>query len=303
MYMPGIETFLAVIRLQSLSRAGKELNLAQTTISQRLKVLETEMGITLIERGKGIKKIRLTPAGEEFFKLAEQWEFIWREAKILQAQGPKLSLTVGSVDSLNIFILPEVYRALSKHHTQIKLEARTSHSAELYEEVERRQVDVGLVSRDLIHPSVNVTKCFTAPMVILCLATKAEQTKKAIHPSELEPGKELFMPWGQGFQTWHDHWWNPNSHLQIKIDSTHLLLSLLQTPEQWAAVPLWVANAAQKHGKYFIYRLTDPPPNYTCFKITHKSPTRLTSQALAIFDQYFKELVVDQMTYRIDYPS
>lgn len=289
MYTLGMETFLAVVRSQSLSQAAKELNLAQTTVSQRLKVLEQEMGITLIERGKGVKQIRLTPAGEEFFKLAKQWSLIWREAKILKAQGPKLSLVVGSVDSLNSFVLPKVYRALNKHTPPIKLEIRTSHSADLYSEVEKRQVDIAFVLRDMVHPNVHVTKCFTTPMVVLRLATTAEQKSEMVHPSELEPNHELYMPWGKGsFQTWHEHWWNPLSPSRIRLDSTHLLLSLLEDPVQWAIVPRWVANEAVKRGNYFVYRLTDPPPNYTCYKLTHKNPTSITHSALDIFSKYFE---------------
>jgi len=287
MYTLGIETFLAVVRSQSLSKAAGELNLAQTTVSQRLKVLEQELGITLIERGKGIKQIRLTLSGEEFYKLAEQWSSIWREAKILQAQGPKLSLVVGSVDSLNNFVLPQVYRTLNKHYPPIKLEICTSHSIDLYAEVEKRHVHVAFVLRELVHPNVHVTKCFTTPMVVLRPAITGEQESKLVPPSELDPNHELFMPWGQGFQTWHEHWWDPLSPSRIRLDSTHLLLNLLQDPIQWAIVPMWVAEAALKSGNYFIYRLTDPPPDYICYKITHKNPTSLTLRALEIFDQYF----------------
>lgn len=287
MYTLGIETFLAVVQSQSLSKAAGELNLAQTTVSQRLKVLEQELGITLIERGKGVKQIRLTLAGEEFHKLAEQWSSIWREAKILQAQGPKLSLVVGSVDSLNTFVLPKIYRSLNKHYPPIKLEIRTSHSIDLYGEVEKRHINVAFVLRELIHPNVQVTKCFTMPMVVLRPAASDKQESTTVPPSELDPNHELFMPWGQGYQTWHEHWWDPLSPSRIKLDSTHLLLNLLQDTMQWAIVPLWVAEAALKRGNYFIYRLTDPPPNFICYKITHKNPTSLTQRSLDIFDQYF----------------
>lgn len=291
MYTLGIETFLVVVRTQSLSKASEELHLAQTTVSQRLKVLEQEIGITLIERSKGIKQIRLTPSGEEFFKLAEQWSFIWREAKLLQTQGPKLSLVVGSVDTINTFVLPQVYRALNKHYPPIKMEIRTSHSIELYAEVEKRQIDVAFVLRELVHPNVHVTKSFSSPMVVLRVGTTSEQTSKTITPTELSHGHELFMPWGQGFQAWHERWWDPLSPSQIKLDSAHLLLSLLQHPKQWAIVPMWIANAALKRGGYHVYNLTDPPPNYTCYKLTHKHPTSLLSQSLDILDQYFQSFV------------
>jgi DNA-binding transcriptional LysR family regulator len=292
MYSFGMETFLAVVRSQSLSKAAEELNLAQTTVSQRLRVLEQELGITLIERSKGIKQIRLTPAGEEFFKLANQWSLICRELETLKTHCPQFSLVVGSVDSLNNFVLPKVYQAISHHATPIKLEVRTAHSVELYSEVEKRQVDVAFVLHKIAHPNVRVTKCFTSPMVVLRLAAAAEQKADVLHPSDLDPNYELYMPWGRGpFQTWHERWWNTASSSQIKLDSTHLLIHLLQDPVQWAIVPTCIASEVAKQGNYFIYRLTDPPPNYTCYKLTHENPTSFTRRALDIFDEYFDAIV------------
>lgn len=60
---------------------------AQTTVSQRLNVAEKELGFKLIERGKGVKNVVLTPAGEEFLRLAEQWENIYNDLQILKKDG------------------------------------------------------------------------------------------------------------------------------------------------------------------------------------------------------------------------
>ncbi|MDR3565264.1 MAG: LysR family transcriptional regulator [Negativicutes bacterium] len=291
MFTAGIETFLAVVRSQSISKAAKELNLAQTSVSQRLKIIEREFGMTLIERGKGIRQIRLTPAGEEFFKLAEQWSHIERQARILQKQGPTRSLLLGSVDSLNTFLLPTVYRSLTNHDRPIRLSIRTSHSVDLYTEVERRQVDVALVLRELIYPNVHVTKCFSSPMVVLRLATSAQPKSPTVHPSELDVNYGLFMPWGPGFDSWHEYWWDPYSPSCVRLDSITLLLSLIQDYKQWTIIPLWIAIEALKRGNYFIYHLTDPPPDYSCYKLTHKQPTSHALQCLDIFNRYFQQAI------------
>lgn len=294
MYILGIETFLAVARLQSLSRAAEKLYLAQSTVSHRIKVLEKEVGITLIERSKGSKQILLTKSGEEFYRLAEKWNNIWKEAKILKENGPKLSLVVGAVDSLNTFLLPQVFNSLNMHNPPITLTIRTSHSPELYEEVEKRQVDVAFVLRELIHPNVCVKKYFSAPMVLLRLAEAAgdnysnDYSSRAYHPSELDPMHELFFSWGPNFVAWHEQWWNPLTPPRIRLDSVHILLSLLKDPRQWAIVPLWVANAASRLGNYSIHRLSENPPDYTCYKLTHKQPLSQITECLDIFEDYMK---------------
>ncbi len=40
----SIETFLAVARTKTISGAAADLHLAQTTVSQRIKILEEEFG-------------------------------------------------------------------------------------------------------------------------------------------------------------------------------------------------------------------------------------------------------------------
>jgi DNA-binding transcriptional LysR family regulator len=296
MHALAIDTFLAVVRTQSLSGAARELNLAQTTVSQRLKVLEQEMGIVLIERGRGIRQLRLTPVGEQFYKLAEQWNSIGQEIKILQTRGTQLSLVIGSSNSINTFVLPQIYQAMSEHKPPIRLHIRTIHSMDQYTEIEKRQIDVGFALRDRVHPGVQVTKCFSSPMVVLRKAGATGQALANVHPSDLNSDHELLMPWGQEFRIWHEHWWDPLSFSGIRLDNAHLLLHLLQDPVQWAIVPIWIANLAMKHDRYVVYQLTDPPPAYTCYKLVHKHPTSLTARALDILSGYLALFVPEELT-------
>ncbi|MEY8755539.1 LysR family transcriptional regulator [Peribacillus frigoritolerans] len=285
----SIDTFLAVVRTKTISGAAEELHLAQTTVSQRIKVIEKEIGVQLIERGKGIKQIILTPLGEEFYKLAKEWSRLGQEAKLLKTQGPQLPLIVGGVDSVNTFVLPKVFKKLSNHHPPIKLQIRTLHSDNLYSEVENRHIDVAYSLRKRVHPNVNVKKCFTSPMVVLQTSDISCYSSKKLHPKELDSDYELFMPWGVEYQSWHSYWWDPLSISRIKLDSTHLLLHLLQDPLQWAIVPKWIADEAIKRGSYKIYDLTDSPPDYTVYELTHIKQTTLKQKAIEIIDHYFQE--------------
>ncbi|MDR3562592.1 MAG: LysR family transcriptional regulator [Negativicutes bacterium] len=287
MYSLGIEAFLAIVRAKSISRAAEELYTAQSTISHRLKKLEQIIGASLVDRGKGVKVIRLTPTGEEFVRLAERWDALMRETQILQAQGPRLTLSVGAVDSLNTCFFPPLYRLISRHQPQMMLEIRTQHSVELYDEVDKGLVDVAFVLRERSQPNVHVEKCFAKPMVVLRLATSETTDARLLHPSELDPNHELFIFWGLLYQEWHDKWWDPLCPSRIRLDSFHLISSLLQDPKQWAIVPSWVANRALEQGNFAIHRLADPPPDAVCYKLTHKYPKVGTIQSLDYFNHYF----------------
>jgi DNA-binding transcriptional LysR family regulator len=65
-----LRTFLAVARTGSLTRAARELNASQPTVSLQLRALGRSLGTTLVERGDG--GLRLTPAGEKVREYAEE---------------------------------------------------------------------------------------------------------------------------------------------------------------------------------------------------------------------------------------
>lgn len=296
MYTLGIEAFLAIVRTQSLSRAAEKLHLAQSSVSHRLKTLEEMMGAILIDRGKGIKEIRLTPMGTEFLQLAERWNSLWLETQILKSQGPKLSLSFGAVHSLNTYVFPPLFSALTQHQSPVILSIHTLHSIPLYDEVEKGQINVGFALREQNLPGVNVERFLTVPMVVLRMGKPSDCNSKLITPSELDPNYELYIPWGPLFQIWHDRWWNPLSLSRIKLESAQLIFTLLQHPLQWSIVPLWIAKSALKEGNFSYYQLSDPPPDIVCYKLTHKYPKPSTLQSLAILDHYLN-LLIDKDFY------
>ena len=292
MYALGIEAFLAVVRTQNISKAARMLNLAQSTTSKRIKLLEQEIGITLFERGKGLKSIHLTPEGEEFIDLAERWNALWHETQLIQIGKPKLTLSIGVLDSIVHSIFPSLYFALSQHQPEISIKVITSHSPELYEEVERRNVDVAFTLLERTHPNVIVEKCYTEPMVVIRPSITTPNSTSLIDPTELDTSHELYVRWNSSFEVWHDRWWVSGSPGQARIDTVQLIWALLKKPEHWSIVPLSVAKLALvSRGDLSISYLTDPPPERTCYKIRHKTPKARTFEALKVFDHYLDILL------------
>jgi DNA-binding transcriptional LysR family regulator len=65
-----IRVFLAIVEAGGLSAAQASLNVGQSTLSSQLATLETRLGFTLCERGRG--GFRLTTKGERFVQLAQR---------------------------------------------------------------------------------------------------------------------------------------------------------------------------------------------------------------------------------------
>jgi len=65
-----LRVFLAIVDAGGLSAAQVSLNVGQSTLSSQLATLETRLGFSLCQRGRG--GFRLTPKGERFVQLARR---------------------------------------------------------------------------------------------------------------------------------------------------------------------------------------------------------------------------------------
>lgn len=99
-----IETFLMIVKTKNITKTAENLFLSQPTVSHRLKLLEDELNVKLLNRKKGYKQIELTTQGEEFIPIAERWLSLWQEMQLLQHGQEKLYLSIGCTDTLNTTI-------------------------------------------------------------------------------------------------------------------------------------------------------------------------------------------------------
>jgi DNA-binding transcriptional LysR family regulator len=63
-----IETFITLVTYKNFTKSAEMLHVAQSTISARLKNLETDIGKTLFNRTN--RGVQLTTAGHTFFPYA-----------------------------------------------------------------------------------------------------------------------------------------------------------------------------------------------------------------------------------------
>lgn len=291
MHIHDIQAFLATVHTKSMSRAAEALHLSQSGITHRIKNLEASMGIMLLDRGRGMKNIYLTPAGEDFLPLAERWSALWKETELLKQQGDQLALCLGTVESLNLCVFPELFIKLSQHIPKIRLEIQMQHTVDLYALVERRQIDVAFVLREIFSSNIKSEPWGTAPMVLLKVGNPADAGKKVIENTELDANHELYVPWsGAAFETWHDQWWDPVCPSRIKLTGTNLIFTLLNNPQRWIIVPMWVARHAVSLGKFTYFLLSAPPPERIVYKITHRYPKPSTQRSLAVLNDYLGQI-------------
>lgn len=287
MLIREIETFLAVVAAGSINKAARLLNITQSSVSQRLKKLEEDVGSVLIDRRKGGRSIQLTHAGESFFLVAENMQTMLQRLSDAPSTGG--SLRIGCVDSVNIFLLSEMYKRMRRHSPPVQLGIGTHQSGQIYDLVEQRELDIGFVLQERRSQHLRVTPFLKEEMLVMRVAQ--ENLPATVRAEDLDPRKELSIIWGPKHQLWHDRLWDPMISADIRLDTLALIRILLESPDQWAIVPASAQSVLESQG-FAFQRLTDPPPERICYRIEHRYPRAGAVQALRIWDEVTADLRV-----------
>lgn len=288
-----IETFLSIVNIGSITKAAKELCITQATVTQRLKNLENELGVPLIDRGRGIKKIELTAEGHDFLYLANNWQSLKDEIDSFKRKKLKLSIAFGSVQMMNEFYFRDMFADILKKHPDFKLDIYTEHAVELLPLVEQRVIDFAIGWRPSTSPNLICEPWKEEPLVIVRRSRYTGQNSIAI--KDLDPSKELYINWPVEFKIWHDALWPQELYHPPFITNTNTALSIIAETDRWAFMPLFYAKIAQKQGDFNYLYPDQQPPTMTAYKIMHANPRPNVQRSLEfftpIFDSYSKEII------------
>jgi DNA-binding transcriptional LysR family regulator len=138
--------FVAVSEELHFGRAAARLHMSQPPLSQQIRSLEAELGLTLFRRTN--RRVELTSAGIAFLEGArrtlESANQTVRDARSAD-DGETEELVLGFVDSAIYGYMPSVLRAFRKQHPSVRVTIRALASAEQVEKLERGEIQVGIL--------------------------------------------------------------------------------------------------------------------------------------------------------------
>lgn len=281
-----IESFMAIVRLQSVSDAADYLYVSQSTISHRLQTLEAKLNTTLFYRQRGFKKITLTQSGLNFIPLASQWLELDDNIHQTLSSSSLGTISIGSMDSLTQYLLGEVLRQIKNETPKLNLEFVSYHSQEIYSRLTSGRLDIAFAFYP-IHYKIDATPVFREPMYMIA-PVNSIYPDGPIHPSQLKKSDEVFFQWNPQIRAWNDEWWSSSEPPYVKVDSTALLSTFLTEPNTWAICPATVADALVAKGSVKIHPFEIPAPDRICY-LLQSTINRGYSEALEIFlDSFYK---------------
>lgn len=135
-----LRIFKHVAELQSVSKAAEKLGYVQTNVSQRIKVLEDELGVRLFIRNN--RGVSLTEEGSVLLEYTNQIILLMDEAKSLV--NPKKwrgSLTIGASQTISAVRIPKLFSSFLREHKNIDVKVRTNDKQKLQEMLSYGELD------------------------------------------------------------------------------------------------------------------------------------------------------------------
>ncbi len=167
MEIDQVETFLAVGTFGGFRRAAAALRVTQPAVSARIKALETSLGVSLFERGRG--GLTLSPAGRALKPHAEQLLHavaLARQAVHRETPAAGGALRIAAALSICTYLLPAVLKRFQAAHSAVMITVRSGHSKEVLDMVLHGDAEIGL-ARSLQHPAVETLSLRDDPLVLV----------------------------------------------------------------------------------------------------------------------------------------
>ena len=147
-----VASFLAVAEMESFTKAAERLMLTQPAVSQHIRQLEKELGVTLFHRGKGA--IRLTEAGETTARFARRLNALYGRLRTTLADQDKslTRLRIGITHTAESNIVAEVLAEYGNRNPGVVITIVTDAIKNLYERLDHYDLDLAIVEGATVVP-------------------------------------------------------------------------------------------------------------------------------------------------------
>lgn len=162
-----LTVFAAVARAGGVTRAARTLNTVQSNVTQRLRLLEAELGVPLFHRHS--RGVTLTTAGSQLLPYAERIGRLMGEAKQAAADGPvpRGRITIGALETATAVRLPPVLAAYAAACPDVDIQIDTGTSAALLDAVLAHRIEAAFVAGPVSHPEILAAPLLEEELVLV----------------------------------------------------------------------------------------------------------------------------------------
>ncbi|MGB1238290.1 MAG: LysR family transcriptional regulator [Pseudomonadales bacterium] len=245
-----LRTFLEVTRTRHFGKAAKNLHVAASTVSTRIKQLEQSVKHSLLERNH--QKVNVTPAGERLVKHARLILGAWERAHEDMALSDvyQKRLVIAGVSSLWDIFLQDWLNLVYRDNSNFSLRAEESTPLRVVEKLDRGLLDVGFLYEQPKLADMDVVEVQDINLVLVSDKPDA-QWSEALKQGYIQ------VEWGRTFTLLHEALLPEQPIAAVRVNSGKIALNLLLNVGGAAYLPKKMAAEALQQKQ--LFRVEDAP--------------------------------------------
>lgn len=288
----GVQAFVAIADFGGFQKAADELHVTQTAVTQRLRNLESFLGVMLVERTT--RSIALTNIGRDFLPQARRLlQELSSALTEIRETGKALrgDVSIACVPTAGIQYLPQIIQAYSARFPANRIKIHDHASSSVAEAVLRREAEFGINIGGPLHPELSAIPLLMEQFVLVCRDDHPLARRRTVSWRQLAPYPLILAGHVNGNRALLDGSLGGGMNdarpgltlrIQYEVERSSTALGLAATGSAAAVVP----NLAIEPGTYprlRVVRLKDPVISRTLVLIARKA-AHLSPAAQVLYD-------------------
>lgn len=186
-----LRTFIALSQIKNFTKTAEQLFVAQSTVTNRIRDLEAELGVPLFVRTR--KQVELTPSGQKFLSYAQK--FVDLEITALQdiQVSPMYSheVSIGTTSTIYECHLQKRLRAYLQTKPPVSLGVKISHTTDMLQALQDKSLDAVFSFSPFFRDGYHCQPYRTDTLVLVCQAADTTYAH-GIYKDDLQTINYLF---------------------------------------------------------------------------------------------------------------
>ncbi len=189
MHIETLKVFCDLVDLHSFSLAAERNFITQSAVSQQIRALEEKFKRQLLERVRGRREVKLTPAGEVFYREAKKVLESYTELQeSLRGLVGKIGGTVkvSTVYSVGLHELPSKVREFMTKFPSAKIDLEYSRTTRVVRDVLNGAVELGVVACPESRRGLTIAEMPSNRLVLICPVDHKFAKKSQVKTKDLD---------------------------------------------------------------------------------------------------------------------
>jgi DNA-binding transcriptional LysR family regulator len=243
-----LKVFRVVASHLNFSRAAEELLLTQPAVTQQIKALEDEYGVTLFDRSGG--RIALTPSGQALLPYANKLKDLSEGSKsaVMAASG-RLGgqLSLGASQTIGQYLLPALVAGFMRENPRVSISAKSGNTDAILQALVEHAIQLALIEGPALRKGIHVDS-FMEDHMVLVVPASHEWADLDIELDGLKDAPLLMREFGSGSRRVVENALveaglsKKDLNIRMELDSTEGLLSAVEAGLGVTFVSRWAVR-------------------------------------------------------------